>query len=271
MTNSPRPASPGPHTPGSPRTQLRIAAVCCTFRRPELLGQMIRCFERQTYENRRLVILDDAGQYPDQPTGDRWRVVSTGVRFDSLGQKRNAAASLIDPDTDVIAPWDDDDLYLPHALKAQAETMAVSDADWIRPSVVLDVTRDGSGDLIQIATNTPADPAWKCYHAAWAFSCNVFREAGGYPPDQSNGEDAALAAKLSNCNTPEADPIAYGWKPYSIHRTHTGHRHLSGMGPRGWHRMGRGATAKAELTVYDPPGIDLDNPNIRPGVTARPF
>ena len=38
---------------------MKIAAVCCTFNRPKMLGRLIACFERQTYENRELVILDD--------------------------------------------------------------------------------------------------------------------------------------------------------------------------------------------------------------------
>jgi glycosyltransferase involved in cell wall biosynthesis len=53
---------------------MKIAVVCVTYNRPRQLGQMIRCFQRQDYARRELVILDDAGQY--KPTeGPLWRLV----------------------------------------------------------------------------------------------------------------------------------------------------------------------------------------------------
>ena len=59
---------------------MKLAALCCTFRRPHTLGQLVESFLRQDYpsELRELVILDDAGQYENQ-SGDGWRLVSIAV------------------------------------------------------------------------------------------------------------------------------------------------------------------------------------------------
>ena len=63
---------------------MKLAAICCTFRRPHTLGQLVESFLRQDYpsELRELVILDDAGQYENQ-SGIGWRLVSIPTRFRS--------------------------------------------------------------------------------------------------------------------------------------------------------------------------------------------
>ena len=81
-----------------------------------------------------MVILDDAGQLGNHE-GDRWRIVSTSNRYGSLGEKRNAVAAMIAPDTEAICPWDDDDLAMPWALTASVR--ALQQDEWSRPSLVL--------------------------------------------------------------------------------------------------------------------------------------
>src|SRR5690606_40696836 len=78
---------------------VKIAAICCTYKRPTLLAEAIECFIRQDYpaELRELIVLDDAGQYGNQ-RGDGWRIVSLPVRFRTLGEKRNASAALVSAD-----------------------------------------------------------------------------------------------------------------------------------------------------------------------------
>ena len=96
---------------------MKIAAVCPTYKRPQLLGRAIHCFLQQTHPDRELVILDDAGQYRNQ-AGDRWRLVSINKRYDCFGDKRNAVIDMISPDVEGIVCWDDDDVYWPHAIEA---------------------------------------------------------------------------------------------------------------------------------------------------------
>jgi hypothetical protein len=169
---------------------MKIAAVCCTFLRPRQLGHLIHCFLRQDYpaEKRELVILDDAGQYGNQE-GDGWRLVSTPHRFPTLGEKRNAAAALVSEDVEALAVWDDDDFYLPWALRACA--VALNVAPWSRPSLVLHPQEDGS--LRQHQTGG-------LFHGGWAYAREVFRQVGGYrsPPVRSDppGAEALLCVSV---------------------------------------------------------------------------
>ncbi len=239
---------------------MKIAAVCCTFLRPRQLGYLIRCFERQDYpaELRELVVLDDTGQYDDRQ-GDRWRLVSTARRFPTLGEKRNAAAAMIAGDTEAIAVWDDDDLYLPWALRASAE--ALKSAPWSRPSLVLHPQKDGT--LAQHETGG-------LFHGGWAYRRDVFNRVGGYPAE-NNGEDLALAGRFLQAGVRDADPCKSGFRPFYIYSWGGPGWHISGMGRRGYERLGALRAKKTPLAVADPPKIDLGDAVIRPGVQPRMF
>lgn len=167
----------------------RIAAVCLTFNRPRLLGRVIECFLRQTCDNRELIILDDLGQYPDQPSGDRWRVVSVPDRFPTMGHKLNAAARLISPETTMIQTWDDDDIYLPWSLEACVEGLQLR--PWVQSRHALEW--DGE-TLTRIETFHRGHP-WKCaHHGNWAWTVEAFWSVGGYPLDSADDKIADLLA-----------------------------------------------------------------------------
>lgn len=252
---------------------MKIAAVCCTYLRPVQLGQMIHCFLRQDYpaEMRELLVLDDAGQYGNQ-SGPGWRLVCTPRRFATLGQKRNAAARLVSADVDGLAVWDDDDLYLPWALRASAA--ALGHAPWSRPSLVLHPNPDGA--LRQHLTGG-------LFHGGWSYRREAFEAVGGYPNEMSNGEDQGLAARLAAAGTPQADPAALGFEPFYVYRWGSSGSvgrgwHLSGLGPAGYERLGAMTgrrsdiqDLKSQLTIAPPPDIDLDHPRILPGVHLRVF
>jgi glycosyltransferase involved in cell wall biosynthesis len=219
---------------------MKITACCITYKRPRQLGEMIECFCRQDYPDRELVILDDAGQYNNQ-SGDRWRLVSTFERYPSLGSKRNACMALAG-DTDALAVWDDDDLYLPWALSATVA--ALQKAPWSRPSVVLHLSEDGTRldphETFSRDPETGHPVARSClFHGQWAFRRRTFFDMGGYGVDQNNGEDQELAGRLIEAGVPEADPIALGFRPFYIYPWAGPSPHLSGMGPRGYHKMAR--------------------------------
>ena len=238
---------------------MKIAAVCCTYLRPVQLGRMIRCFELQDYARAELIILDDAGQY-DAQRGKRWRLFSIGQRLPSLGEKRNAAAALVSDDVEALAVWDDDDLYLPWALRASAAALKV--APWSRPSLVLHPQQDGS--LRQHETGG-------LFHGGWAYRREVFEQVSGYPAI-NNGEDQGLARRLKHAAVESADPIQLGLKPFYIYPWGTGGGwHLSGMGRHGYRRLGGLRGEKTPLVIADPPDLDLANPKILPGLHPRMF
>jgi glycosyltransferase involved in cell wall biosynthesis len=236
---------------------MKIAAVCCTYLRPKTLGQLIRCFLEQDYPDRELIILDDAGQYDNQQ-GDRWRLISIDQRFPTLGEKRNAAAALAADDVEGLAVWDDDDLYLPWALRACAA--ALKDAAWSRPSLVLYAQKDGS--LRQHQTGG-------LYHGGWAYRRTTFAQVGGYPP-QCNGEDRGLARRLQRAGIAAADPCARGFPPFYVYCWDCGW-HLSSMGSEGYRRLGGLRGERTAPLVAPPTNIDLHHPKIMPGVFPRAF
>ena len=240
---------------------MKIAAVCCTYLRPKQLGHVIRCFQLQDYpaELRELIVLDDAGQY-DSQEGRRWRLISTKGRFATLGQKRNTATALVADDTEAVAVWDDDDLYLPWALRACAA--ALQYAPWSRPSLVLHSRKDGS--LAQHKTGG-------LFHGGWAYRRSAFEQVGGYPA-VNNGEDQALARRFQRAGVGEADPIRLGFRPFYVYAWGTsGSWHLSGMGRQGYQRLGGLRGRNTTLQIADPPDLNLHRPEILPDVHPRVF
>jgi len=253
---------------------MKIAAVTVTYKRPVQLGRMLACFLAQDHEARELVILDDAGQYADQQ-GDRWRLVSVSKRYPTLGAKRNAAARLISPDTEAIAVWDDDDCYLPWALRASAA--ALEGAAWSRPGVVLHAADDGSGRLFRHRTWAD-DPARKLFHAAWAFRRETFEQVGGYSPTVNSGEDQELMRRLEHARAGEADPCRLGFAPFLACSWGEGPWSVPGESPKlswagrqGYRRMARLASRPATLEPARPAFFDLDRPHVVPGVHPRRF
>jgi len=203
------------------------------------------------------VILDDAGQY-DNTAGDRWRLISRSKRFRTLGEKRSAAAGCVSPDVEALAVWDDDDLYLPWALRASVAALRV--APWSRPSLVLHPQPGGA--LRQHRTGG-------LFHGAWALRRDAFQRCGAYPA-MNNGEDQALGARLARAGIAWADPIRLGFMPFYVYVWGRG-EHLSGLGPDGYERLAPAHVEKTIVVPHDPPEVDLENPRILPGIHARVF
>ncbi len=233
---------------------MKIAAVCCTYKRPVLLGRMIECFLRQDYpaDLRELVILDDAGQYGDRE-GDGWRLVSVAERFATLGEKRNAAAAMVSPDVEVLAVWDDDDIYLPWALSSSAA--ALREADWSRPGRVLLAHKGG---FRQHATGG-------LFHGGWSYRRDLFHRVGGYP-GKNNGEDQALARRMEALAARQIDPLADGRMPFYVYGLDSGSYHLSFMKASAYADLVHRDRGSADLVV----GWDRDYTAIPIEPTCRP-
>lgn len=108
---SPSPAS-------EPRHRPLVSCMMVTRDRREFALQAIRYFQRQTYEPRELVIVDDGRDHLRAclPPDDRLRYhhVAPGT---SIGAKRNIACSMARGS--IVVFWDDDDWYAPERLEAQ--------------------------------------------------------------------------------------------------------------------------------------------------------
>jgi hypothetical protein len=179
---------------------MKIAAVCVTWNDNTGLGRVIECFNRQTHPDREFIALEDGGMYPDQPRGDRWRVVSIDRRFSCLGAKRNAVSALASLDCDAFAVCDSDDIYLPRWMAAINN--ALQSSAWVMPTQALEWNTNGTWKRVKTWKESQARRA---YHGAWAFTREAFESVGGYPILDS--EDNPLATKLLDKFGPAGDTI----------------------------------------------------------------
>jgi hypothetical protein len=171
---------------------------------------------------------------------ENWHVVSTSRRFRTLGEKRNACAALSNPDVDAYVVWDDDDIYLPHTLRAHAD--ALSRAEWSRPSLFLHEYQDGR--LEQRNTNG-------LFHGAWAFTREVFDRHYGYLA-MNSGQDQELMRRFQSGGVSESDPC-YQFPPYYIYRWGTtGSWHISAMGRNGYEALARDKLEGQDLYQISP-------------------
>ncbi len=236
---------------------MKIAAVCITYLRPRQLGRMIRCFERQDYPDRELIILDDAGQYQNAK-GDRWQLISVPRRFRSLGQKRNAAMSLVAPDTKAAAVWDDDDLYMPWALRATVDALERSKVS--RPSLVLHPDH---------AQTLHIHRTGYLFHSGWGFDLDWFWSVGGYGCD-NNGEDQELAGKM----TTWADPCVCGHLPFLIYPWETTEKpHFSSTGRQAdaYDKWGMYAVEPTVIEKWIPKDLEPETWPMADGIKPRKF
>lgn len=181
----------------------KITAYCPTLGHPELLARMICCFEKQTWPNRELVIIEDGGQL-DSQSGDRWELVAVKRRFRSLAEKNNACIALASFDSQLIAKWDADDIYLPWALEASVE--ALSRGEICQPREAM-MEIDANGKMLRgpgvgewVVTKTHSNQkntlvADFSFHGNWSYTRAFYEKVRGYQPGTFAGDDQELDRK----------------------------------------------------------------------------
>ncbi len=241
---------------------MKITVLTPTFNRPKCLGRLIHCFQMQDHEDRELVILDDARQYP-ATVGDRWQIVPWPVRFPTLGHKRNALLDLAGR-TDAIAYWDDDDWFLPHALSACVA--ALQHHAWVQSSLVYEQEGD---KLVRRETFDRRNPGVKGYPGGWAYRRCVLDAVAW--PHTSNGEDQLLAGAITERFGPAGDALTEVINPFMVYSYPTGEsRNLSRLGPgnTGYEKL---ADVKVEPQMLLDISCDVDFAAmpVAPGVQPR--
>lgn len=214
---------------------MKLVAICVTYRRPELVAQLVRMFELQSYfhGSRRLLIYDDAGEY-EEHEGDGWIVVSRPDRVRSHGQKRNLAcakAAEIWPDLEGYAVWDDDDIYFPWAMEACAD--ALTRGAWGVPSLVWD---DGQrwGEASPLLTESYSRQQgfeFACYHGSWCYRRDAFEAVKGYDTHTAGDRDMQFAKRLRLRFGPPADTLSERFpEPYYVYRRDIAPARISDFG-----------------------------------------
>lgn len=169
----------------------RLPLVSCilpTRNRSQLLRRAIQYYERQTYPNRELLILEDGDEDMTAELAERPSVhYMRSDKILSIGAKRNILCE--SARGDIIAHWDDDDWYSSTRLGAQVLPILNADSD---------LTAFSSCVFYEIATRT----FWTCDPSVFRrmFVGNVHSGTLVYRralfgkeirfPDRSKAEDA---------------------------------------------------------------------------------
>jgi glycosyltransferase involved in cell wall biosynthesis len=121
------PVPPRPRPSATARRGPRVTAVMPTAGRPELARRAIDYFDRQTWPDRELVVVDD-GIDPLVLPAHRSdvRVVRADRRL-TIGAKRNLAVA--QASGEVIIHWDDDDWHGDDRMRTQVAPLLAGEAD----------------------------------------------------------------------------------------------------------------------------------------------
>ncbi|MCB0179657.1 MAG: glycosyltransferase [Anaerolineae bacterium] len=195
-----------------------VSCICPTYGRVALLEEAIYCFLQQDYPGpKELIVLNDYMAQTlifDHP---EVRVINLPQRFRTMGEKRNAGVAMASHD--LLFPWDDDDIYLPHRLSYSVAKFEVQKG-FFKP---------GRG---WFWTNGHLDgPVENRFHTSSCWSRNRFDAVRGYGAAGS-GEDMVFEQRLErqfpgstrvDDIQPEAIYYIYRWSG-------TGSYHLSQFG-----------------------------------------
>ena len=204
----------------------RISCVMPTYGRPVYVNQAVKMFLDQDYPADRceLIILNDCQgqsfQLGDE-VAESVRVINRSRRYATLGAKRNACIERAAGD--LIAVWDDDDLYLPWRLRYSVEQMRHHQTAYYRASTFWSYW---GGERLH---ENWATRAW-ISHSLGLFEKELSRQAGGYP-EMDTGEDTEFYNRTRQ--TLGEDPDVWVTYPidaadrYYILRGLSRYRHMS--------------------------------------------
>jgi len=233
--------------------KLRIACICPTYGRPELLRNSLACFLGQDYpvDSRRLIILDDAGQFANQE-GAGWKIVSTNERIKSLAEKHDRLIELDNGWADAFAVWDDDEVFLPWHLSTHAKVLEKN--EWSKSKKIL-----FTNGIWKVNRKLPKiEDADGRFHASIAYRRSLYEKVGGYrgvvPPDKLwvSDFDLRMIAAMEKASVPgRPDELAV---PSCVHRWEsTGAYHSSQFSkdddPEWFSRVPTPVTFESPLTL----------------------
>jgi hypothetical protein len=147
-----------------------------------MVEEAVYSFLNQDYEgDKELLILNDFDRQVIVFDHPQVTVINVPSRFHTVGEKRNAAVAMCRHD--LLAVWDDDDIFLPHRL-----TFSVSKYDekkrYFKPSLAFSLNN-----------GVVSGPNFNLYHSSGMWRRSLFDEVGGYAHTVW-GEDTDLEVKF---------------------------------------------------------------------------
>ena len=113
---------------------------------------------------------DDSGNLESYHTDD-YMIVGTDTRARHLSEKYDDMVNMLEKanqNYDVLAVWDDDDLYLPNYLENMSKTL--QNHRWCKPSIA---------GIVQ-ANKFSLVPTRGSFHATLGISKEIYIESGGW-------------------------------------------------------------------------------------------
>lgn len=198
-----------------------VTAICLTKDRPEMLARAVRCFQSQTYDNKRLIIYDQSEQ--SEPCASTEIIhVYTRHAGRSIGQLRNDANGYTYSRGEVIVHFDDDDWSHPNRIAEQVALLQASSADCVGYSDVL-FWREAEGEAwLYTAHDAGFAPGTSLAYWRRTWEAKPF-------PNTSSGEDYEWLRGLKLARTSSlVDNIATGdIEPMLIASIHAGNTSAS--------------------------------------------
>jgi len=160
-----------------------ISCYCNTYGRPHILEEAVESFLRQDYQGpKELVILNDCAEQElifDHP---EVRIFNINRRISPLGRKFNI--SITKCQYDILACWEDDDIYLPRhlstAMQYYSNGMFHTKFAWFQTT---------ASTLVH---------TFNYYHASHVFAKDLFVTIGGYKDTDQRNLDQDLMTKFEN-------------------------------------------------------------------------
>lgn len=218
---------------------MNIVCLTATYGRPHLVANTVAMFYAQDYpaENRRLLILDDAGQIYGH--GPDWQVFSVPDRFPRLVDKYASMLGMLAdwwPQWEAVAIMDDDDIFGPQWLSSHAAALESREhrhwqttegcydesrqRQWSHPARVLSLY-----GVNVLAGQPPVnEPSAGRFWASAAISRPLLERTGGFQSSDSTAFDQAHLAlwqrEAGDPGRPDAfagPHFVYGWGRARFH------------------------------------------------------
>lgn len=164
---------------------MSVSCLCITYLRSNILEEAIECFLRQTYKGKKeLIIINDAEEQILEFDHPEVLIINSPRRFKTIGEKRNASIAL--SKYDYLAPWDDDDIFLPNKLEYSLGKVHANNLEYYKMSEAF-FCLDGEikGTMLSL------------FHSSCIFSRKLYTESNGYGFVNS-GQDLYLESQLWN-------------------------------------------------------------------------
>jgi hypothetical protein len=192
-----------------------VSCICLTYGRPKLLEEAIHSFLLQDYDGpKELIVLNDYEKQTLVFDHPQVRLINLPKRFQSLGEKHNAAVALCS--YDLIFVWDDDNIYLPHHISFSVKKFDEAKG-FFKPDRIWFWSNN------KIAGTAAGDN----FHSGSCWSRELFDKVGGYDwTGNRPGIEAPFEQEQPGCTKPdkiELEEIRF------IYRRDVGSYHLRSL------------------------------------------